>query len=130
MKLAQAKSGLELIAWVAMPDHLHMLVNCDREYVSDAMLSMKMSFGQRYRAINGMKRGRVWQHRFWDRIIRDSVDFERHLHYIHFNPVHHGLVAKPCAYPHSSFRWFVENGFYDHNWAPNFKSNDAEQFGE
>ena len=30
-------------------------------------------------------------------MIRDDRDFENHLHYIHFNPVKHGLVKDPVS---------------------------------
>src|SRR3989304_6262039 len=33
---------------------------------------------------------RIWQHRFWEHVLRDDRDFERHVDYIHFNPVKHG----------------------------------------
>src|SRR5688500_3734522 len=30
------------------------------------------------------RRRGVWQRRFWEHVIRDKADFERHLNYIHF----------------------------------------------
>ena len=38
---------------------------------------------------------RLWQHRFWDHMIRNERDYENHFDYIHYNPVKHGLVPKP-----------------------------------
>jgi putative transposase len=32
----------------------------------------------------------VWQPRFWGHFIRDEEDLQRHLDYIHYNPVQHG----------------------------------------
>jgi len=32
------------------------------------------------------------------------TDFERHVEYVHYNPVKHGYVTSPMAWPHSSFR--------------------------
>jgi len=58
----------------------------------------------------------VWQRRFWDHVIRDEEDFERHMDYIHFNPVKHGVVACPHAWPWSSFRHWVAQGTYDLRW--------------
>ena len=34
----------------------------------------------------------VWQRRFWEHMLRDEEDLNRHLDYIHYNPVKHGLV--------------------------------------
>jgi hypothetical protein len=42
--------------------------------------------------------------------------FERHLDYIHINPVHHGLSRAACDWPHSSFLQWVERGAYDPRW--------------
>ena len=33
----------------------------------------------------------VWQRRFWEHNIRDEADLERHLDYIHYNRVKHGV---------------------------------------
>jgi putative transposase len=36
------------------------------------------------------RRRGVWQRRYWEHLIRDEIDFERHCDYIHYNPVKHG----------------------------------------
>ncbi len=59
----------------------------------------------------------IWQRRFWEHTIRDSDDFARHLDYLHFNPVKHGLVARAGDWPHSSFRRAVGRGHYPADWA-------------
>ena len=35
----------------------------------------------------------IWQ-RYWEHAIRDDADFERHVDYIHYNPVKHRLVTQ------------------------------------
>lgn len=37
----------------------------------------------------------IWQRRFWEHLIRDDHDFEKHVDYIHWNPVKHGYVQQP-----------------------------------
>ena len=32
----------------------------------------------------------LWQRRFWEHQIRDDMDLQRHVDYVHFNPVKHG----------------------------------------
>jgi putative transposase len=71
-----------------------------------------------------------WQRRFWEHTIRDETDLERHLDYIHYNPVKHGLVSRPKDWPYSSFHRWVREGAYPHDWgcgpsAPSF--DDLEQ---
>ena len=34
----------------------------------------------------------IWQRRYWEHTIRDEVDFNKHIDYIHYNPVKHGYV--------------------------------------
>src|SRR5579883_871060 len=53
---------------------------------------------------------RLWQSRFWEHTVRDEADFERHVNYIHFNPVKHGLVRQVRDWPHSSFHRYVRVG--------------------
>ncbi|MHC4984233.1 MAG: REP-associated tyrosine transposase [Planctomycetota bacterium] len=42
------------------------------------------------------RRRGVWQRRFWEHTIRDARDFDRHVDYIHANPVKHGLAERPA----------------------------------
>ena len=58
----------------------------------------------------------VWQRRFWEHTLRDEADLNRHLDYIHYNPVKHGLVKKAADWPLSSFHRYVKMGLYDPNW--------------
>ena len=36
----------------------------------------------------------LWQRRFWEHYIRDQEDLNRHIDYIHYNPVKHGWVNR------------------------------------
>ena len=58
----------------------------------------------------------VWQRRFWEHTIGDEADLEKHLDYIHYNPVKHGLVSCPHKWEYSSFRKWLERGNYEANW--------------
>jgi putative transposase len=48
--------------------------------------------------------------RYWEHVIRDDADLERHVDYIHFNPVKHGFVSLVCDWPHGSFHRHVARG--------------------
>jgi putative transposase len=44
----------------------------------------------------------IRQRRLWEHTVRDPDDFARHVDYVHFNPVKHGLVARgyyPADWP-------------------------------
>jgi putative transposase len=58
----------------------------------------------------------IWQKRFWEHRIRSQTDLARHVNYIHYNPVKHGLVRCPHAWPHSSFQRWVKQGYYKPDW--------------
>ncbi len=62
------------------------------------------------------KESGLWQRRFWEHQIRDETDFARHVDYIHWNPVKHGLVARAADWPHSTFHRFVRDGVYRPDW--------------
>jgi putative transposase len=49
------------------------------------------------------RRRGVFRRRYWEHVIRDELDFERHADYIHYNPVKHGLCRCPRDWPYSSF---------------------------
>lgn len=99
------------IAWVLVPDHFHALITCGEFAISDIIYDFKLRYRYNFEARFGS--GRIWQHRFWDHIIRDESDFLRHLDYIHFNPVKHGLARTPDDYQFFSFREWEAQGYYD-----------------
>jgi putative transposase len=74
----------------------------------------------------------VWQRRFWEHTLRDENDLERHIEYIHYNPVKHGLVKSVCEWPWSSFHRYVQMGLYTLDWGGEYpKSGDKlEVVGE
>ena len=71
----------------------------------------------------------LWQRRFWEHTIRDEADFERHVDYIHFNPVKHELVSRVRDWPHSSFHRYVRQGLLPEDWA-GAAALDLGRFGE
>ena len=58
----------------------------------------------------------VWQHRYWEHVIRSDADFRAHVDYIHYNPVRHGYVSKPGDWVWSSFGLYVRRGVLTSDW--------------
>ena len=116
--LARAKElfDFEVPAWVVPPEHFHFLIFQRSTDLSRVLKGFKQGFGLLYRQRLRIRAGKVWQLRFWDHIIRDEEDFNRHVDYIHYNPVKHGYVRRPIDYPHSSFREYVKEGLYRPDW--------------
>ena len=70
-----------------------------------------------------------WQRRYWEHAIRDEADFERHVDYIHINPVKHGYVTRVADWPHSSFHRYVERGLLAEDWGGDVRDIKGS-FGE
>jgi putative transposase len=71
----------------------------------------------------------IWQRRYWEHAIRDDADMERHVDYIHYNPVKHGHVTRVIDWPHSRFHRYVERGLLAADWGGDIK-NIQGAFGE
>jgi putative transposase len=91
----------KIVAWVILPDHFHMIINPFHNNLSDLMKIIKLIFSAKYRSLLKINKGRIRQYRFWDHVIRNNDDMNRHLDYIHYNPVKHHFVSNPFEYPHS-----------------------------
>jgi len=117
-----------LDAWVLLPDHLHCiwtLPEGDSDYsMRWALIKKDFTKSISQISINCMpnqsrkrhREGTVWQRRFWEHQIRDDVDYNNHMDYIHFNPVKHRLVESPRDWPYSSFPRLVSQGLYEEDW--------------
>ena len=112
-------------AWVVLPDHLHCMWTLppgDDDF-SNRWKAIKIRFvhglprTERRSAvrISHGERG-IWQRRFWEHMIRDDVDYVRHMDYIHFNPVKHGHARVVSDWPHSTFHHCVRAGLYPRDW--------------
>ncbi len=65
----------------------------------------------------------IWQRRYFEHTIISQEDLNRHIDYIHFNPIKHKLVNSIKDWKYSSFHKFVKNGYYDINWC-NFEDKN------
>ena len=120
----------DLNAWVLMPEHLHIIIDPDEGSPADIIKRIKLSFAYYYRNKHNLYRGQVWQSRFWDHIIRDREDMNRHIDYIHYNPVRHGLVKSPFDWPESLIHRYFEDGYYSRDWGSNERIEIKGDFGE
>jgi len=106
-----------MIAHVALWDHLHLLVRpVDDTNISQVLHSLKLGTTGKVKSLLAAQPMRLWQSRFWDRIIGDEKDLNRHIDYIHYNPVKHGYVTRPEDWPRSSYREWLRRGYYDEGW--------------
>lgn len=117
MRAVRARRPFRTVAIVVLPDHLHCIWTLPR---GDA------DFPGRWKSIKqrctsglaraGLGHGAAWQRHYWEHLIRDRTDLRRHLDYIHYNPVGHGLCDSPAEWAHSSFARYVAAGVYHADW--------------
>jgi putative transposase len=115
-------------AWVVLPNHFHAIIVPGETDISTVMHRFKITYSRRFR--QKFRPGRVWQNRFWDHVIRDQQDLNRHLDYIHYNPVKHGLTDDPFAYVHSSLNAYYEAGVYERDWGVKHGIDFDGEYGE
>ncbi len=106
-----------LHAYIILPDHFHFLLEPLDCTISKIIQSLRRNFTLSYKRHHRIRDNlTLAQHRFFDHVIRNQEDMNRHLDYIHFNPVKHGLTDKPERWPHSSYMDFVKQGHYQIGW--------------
>ena len=94
----------DLLAWVVMPNHVHVLVQPHDEWSVSAIVHTWKSFTAHAanRLLN--RSGPFWQADYFDRFIRDEEHFRSTLTYIEDNPVKARLCAHPADWPWGSAR--------------------------
>jgi putative transposase len=132
-----AAHPFETLAICVMPEHLHAIWRlpegdsdfCLRWQLIKRRFSRGMPPAAERSASQISKRDKgIWQRRYWEHQIRDETDLARHVDYIHFNPVKHGLVAQVKDWPHSSFHKSVERGDLPTTWG--LVKHASGDFGE
>ena len=108
-------------AWVVLPEHMHCVFtlppdDCDfslRWRLIKSRFSRALPKTEMLSAVRKKygERG-IWQRHYWEHLIRDEIDFQRHVDYVHVNPLKHGLVKRVRDWPYSTFHRDVETGIY------------------
>ena len=126
-RLTKQNHNFELNAMILLPDHVHMLITLAENSDDYAIIiaSIKTHFSRQIKKsdseitnhsrIRRRERG-IWQRRYWEHRIRDELDYQRHMDYIHYNAVKHGYSERPIDWPYSTFQKFVEEGIYSSYW--------------
>lgn len=125
MRRARAVRPFQVLACAVLPDHLHVVWRLPHGDIDHAArwARVRSETERRLRArmpgpaCPGMRVAGLWQRRIWGHRIRNDADLRRHVAYIHFNPVRHGLVRRVRDWPHSSFHAYVARGLLAEDWA-------------
>jgi putative transposase len=125
-RYVKGKHSFQMEAVAVLPDHLHCIWTLPPGDTDFSMrwnllkgnFSRAIERGERITQSRAKRRERGrWQRRFWEHLIRHQEDCNRHVDYVHWNPVKHGLVERVVDWPHSSFHDYVSRGIYPSTWA-------------
>lgn len=132
IKQTKQKYQFDIVAICVLTNHIHMLLKPlnIKEY-PNIIKSIKRIFSANFdvsqipdyhesasRRNKGEKS--IWQRRYFEHTIINEEDLNKHIDYIHYNPMKHYKIA-PKDWKYSSFSKFVQNGYYELNWC-NFEN--------
>jgi putative transposase len=100
----------EIIAWVVLANHYHVLLAI--QSLNDVSATLKQLHAATSREWNIKDnltgKRRVW-YKFADRYVRNDAHLHLAFNCIHHNPVKHGYVSDPLDWPWSSLRIYYED---------------------
>ncbi len=145
-RVTSAERPFETLAAVILPDHLHCIWRLppgDADFSTRwRLIKARFTIAASDRKLVAPTLARpgrsrrgvdVWQRRFWEHVVRDERDLQQHVHYVHYNPVKHGYALRAADWAHSTFRRYVNRGWYSLNWGaaePTCLRNCEPTYGE
>jgi putative DNA methylase len=93
-----------LIAWVIMPNHVHLLLSPLHDHAMAEIMHSIKSFTSHEANKLLNRTGHFWAKEYYDRYIRDARHFASTILYIENNPVKARLCRSPGEWPWSSAR--------------------------
>ena len=135
LKYTKTKIKFNITAIVILKDHLHVILQPDNiEDYPSIVKYFKTYFSRQIDIQNvdlpeGKKHKKekgIWQSRYWAHVILNENDLNKHIDYIHYNPMKHYNIA-PKNWKYSSFMKYVNNNLYDINWC---NYNDKNKIAE
>ena len=103
IRVVRKNKPFHIDGWVALPEHMHCIWTLpagDADYAS-RWKAIKTAFSktipktERLSAVRLTKGERgIWQRRYWEHTIKNDADYAAHMHYVHINPLKHGLVKR------------------------------------
>lgn len=132
IKNVRAKYPFQIDAWVVLPERMHCVFSLPQ---GDSDFSLrwrliKSAFSRALPKTESLSVSRkahgergIWQRHYWEHLIRDELDFQRHVDYVHVNPLKHGLVKEVRHWSYSTFHRDVACGLYPLDWCGNVEES-------
>lgn len=96
-----------LLAWVLMPDHLHLLLQLGgKDPLPLIVCRIKARSATGFKRVND-RQGAVWAKGYYDRALRRDDEVQTVARYIVGNPVRAGLVQRCADYPFWDAVWVL-----------------------
>ena len=107
-----------------------MIIDPGKNDLSGMLRRIKLSFDNQFYRRQDCDGGSLRQGRFWDHIVRDQADMNRHVDYIHYNPVKHGHTTNPFAWRYSSLAECHQKDYYTKDWGVREILKFDDEYGE
>jgi putative transposase len=108
------KHGWRLEAWAVFSNHYHLIGHSPVGSTAGAR-SLSAYLGELHQRsaswvneLDGLPGRKVW-HNYWETLLTFEKSYLARLHYVHENPVKHGLVSDAGDYPWCSAAEFKRN---------------------
>ena len=99
----------QLQAWAVFSNHYHFIAVSSPGAVPllSVIRRLHASTAQAVNRLDGTEGRRLW-FEYWDTRLTFERSYLARLHYVHQNPVRHGLVGAATSYPWCSAGWFEQ----------------------
>jgi REP element-mobilizing transposase RayT len=99
----------ELLAWVVMPNHVHVMFRQLEKPLGKVIADWKEYTAREANKYLG-RRGSFWAADYWDTYVRNDEHESKAMRYTENNPVKAGLSSKAASWPWSSARFRDQYG--------------------
>jgi len=106
LAIADKHAG-RLEAWSVFPNHYHFIAHAPVD-AGTLVIFLRELHSRTAVALNrqdGTRGRKVW-HNYWDTQLTHEASYLARLHYVHQNPVKHGVAVIANQYPWCSAAWF------------------------
>ncbi|MDP8256221.1 MAG: transposase [Candidatus Alcyoniella australis] len=122
IRKVQSRYPFEVEALVTMPDHLHLILTLpqDDDVLNLRVQAIQTAFAKTYGRnldlgkdspdSSRVRQSTIWRRRYCNHLICDDADLAKHIEYVFWNPVKHGLVKNPSSWPYCNMSRKSRNG--------------------
>ena len=111
IKEAKKRTKFLISGYVILDNHYHLILKtCKGKNLSKFFYYVHANSSRLVNELDKIKGRKIWWN-YWEKIIRDKVNYYRHLNYLHNNPIKHGQIKhfdQLKDYKWSSWIYYLE----------------------